>query len=119
MGGIMRGRVLQVLSAVVMVALFAGIAVAQEGETHQVASKSWFDLFKSTGLVGILLVLTSLIGTALLIQFMVNMSESKLSNPALMSEVEALITEGNVDEAFALAEQDRSYSGKVLAGALS
>jgi hypothetical protein len=50
-------------------------------EEAEVVKKSWFDLFKSTGIVGILLVITSMIGTALLIQYMVNMNEVKIGNP--------------------------------------
>ena len=46
---------LLVVSTVAMVALCVGVAFAQEGEA-EVHTKSWFDLFKSTGLVGILLV---------------------------------------------------------------
>ena len=61
----MGRRVLQVVSTVAMVALCVGVAFAQEGEA-EVHTKSWFDLFKSTGLVGILLVITSMIGTAIL-----------------------------------------------------
>ena len=114
----MRGKVQKVLGFAVMFTLFAGVAYAcQEAEEH--VKKSWFDLFKATGFVGILLVLTSLIGTALLIQFMVNFSESKLSNPALLSEVEAMLSENNVDDAFAMAQTDQTYAGKILTGALS
>ena len=39
-----------------MVGLFATMAFAQEDEP-EIVKKSWFDLFKSTGFVGILLVL--------------------------------------------------------------
>src|SRR6185295_17031425 len=91
---------------------------AQEGGETEVVRKSWFDLFKSTGLVGILLVLTSVIGTALLIQYMVNINETKLGNPTLLSEVEALLSENDVDGAFTLAQSDQSYAGKVMAGAI-
>ena len=99
--------------------LTAMVLYAQEEGPKEVERKSWFDLFKSTGIVGILLLLLSIVGTALLIQFMVNMGESKLRNPMLISEVENLLSEGNLDEAFSLAQSDPSYTGKVMAGALS
>ena len=98
----MGRRVLQVVSTVAMVALCVGVAFAQEGEA-EVHTKSWFDLFKSTGLVGILLVLTSMIGTALLIQYIVNLNEQKIGNPTLLSEVDAFLSENDLDGAFTLA----------------
>jgi biopolymer transport protein ExbB len=117
----MNRRVFQVMCAVLMVAMCFSVcyAAAQEGEgDKEVVKKSWFDLFKSTGLVGILLVLTSVIGTALLIQYLVNVNETKLGNPTLLSEVEALLSENDVDGAYTLAQSDQSYAGKVIAGAI-
>ena len=113
----MGRRVLQVVSTVAMVALCVGVAFAQEGEA-EVHTKSWFDLFKSTGLVGILLVLTSMIGTAILIQYIVNFNEQKIGNPTLLSEVDALLSENDLDGAFTLAQSDQSYAGKVISGAI-
>ena len=112
----MGRRVTQVLSVVAMVGMFATMAFAQE--EAEIVKKSWFDLFKSTGFVGILLVLTSMIGTALLIQYMVNMNEVKIGNPTLLSEVDALLSENDLDGAFTLAQSDQSYAGKVIAGAI-
>lgn len=114
----MNRRVFQAVCALMLVALCFSVAfAAQEGE-EVVIKKSWFDLFKATGLVGILLVLTSVIGTALLIQYMVNVNETKLGNPTLLSEVEALLSENDVDGAYTLAQSDQSYAGKVIAGAI-
>ena len=112
----MGRRAMQVFSVLAMVGLFVTLAYAQE-ET-EVVKKSWFDLFKSTGLVGILLLLTSMIGTALLIQYMVNLNEVKVGNPTLLSEVDALLSENDLDGAFTLAQSDQSYAGKVIAGAI-
>jgi len=113
----MNRRVLQVVSTVVMVGVMVGLALAQEGEA-EVHTKSWFDLFKSTGMVGILLVITSMIGTAILIQYIVNFNEQKIGNPTLLSEVDALLSENDLDGAFTLAQSDQSYAGKVIAGAI-
>lgn len=115
----MHRRVFTACCAMLLVAFCFTVAyAAQEGGDTEVVRKSWFDLFKSTGLVGILLVLTSIIGTALLIQYMVNINETKLGNPTLLSEVEALLSENDVDGAFTLAQSDQSYAGKVVAGAI-
>src|SRR5438093_1367398 len=115
-----RRRVFIASCAMLLVTFCFTVAYAAQeggGET-EVVRKSWFDLFKSTGFVGILLVLTSVIGTALLIQYMVNINETKLGNPTLLSEVEALLSENDVDGAFTLAQSDQSYAGKVVAGAI-
>ncbi len=116
----MSGKIWKVLGYGLVFMLMAGVAYASvEGEETEVARKSLWDLFKATGVVGILLLITSLIGTALLIQYMVSMGESKLGNPALLSEVETLLSEGNVEDAFSMAQADATYAGKVMAGALS
>ncbi|RPH49472.1 MAG: MotA/TolQ/ExbB proton channel family protein [Planctomycetota bacterium] len=114
----MNRRVLQVISVAMLFALCATMAFAQDGETTEVHSKTWWDLFKTTGIVGILLVITSMIGTALLIQYMVNFNEVKIGNPTLLSEVDALLSENDLDGAFTLAQSDQSYAGKVIAGAI-
>ena len=93
-------------------------AEAAAGEV-EVKTKSWFDLFKSTGLVGILLLGCSMVGTALLIQYLMTINQSKLDNPQLLNEVEELLGDGNLDDAFSSAEADTSYAGRILAGALA
>lgn len=113
---------LTILSDVSFKVCFVAPCAAQAAEAGgevEVQKKSWFDLFKQTGIVGILLLTCSMIGTALLIQYILTINESKLANPALLSEIETLLSEGNVDDAFAMAEADHSYAGKVLAGAIS
>jgi biopolymer transport protein ExbB len=112
----MGHRVSWVLSSVVTVGLFATVASAEDGTVA--VHKSMWDLFKSTGLVGVLLVLTSVVGTALLIQYLVNMNDVKIGNPALLSEIDALLSEDDLDGAFTLAQADRSYAGQVMAGAI-
>jgi biopolymer transport protein ExbB len=99
--------------------LFPLQAQAAEGGEGGGHGKSWFDLFKTTGVVGILLLLCSIIGTALLIQHLVTMNEANLMNTELLGEVENLLVEGNFDEAFSMAEADNTYAGKVLTGALA
>ena len=112
----MRRRFSLLLSSVVTMGILVSVASAQDGS--EVTRKSAWDLFKATGLVGVLLVLTSVIGTALLIQYLVNMNEVKIGNPALLGEVDALLAENDVDGAFTLAQADQSYAGKVMAGAI-
>jgi len=112
----MRSRKGRILATVVMLGSFAGAACAADGTG--VTQKSLWDLFRATGVVGILLVLTSMVGTALLIQYLVNLNAAKIGNPALLSEVDALLGENDVDGAYTLAQADPSYAGRVIAGAI-
>ena len=82
-------------------------------------SKSWFELFKTTGVVGLLLLTCSIIGTALLLQYLITINEQNLMNPQLVSDLEGMLGEGKIDDAYALVEEDPSYAGKVFAAALS
>ncbi|HVR75033.1 MAG TPA: MotA/TolQ/ExbB proton channel family protein [Planctomycetota bacterium] len=118
----MPRKALQFLVPLGLLLFLAGIAYSQEAAGTTEGSghgKSWFDLFKTTGFVGILLLLCSMIGTGLLIQYMLSLTEPKLGNPELLTEVEELMTDGNIDDAFTMAEADRSYAGRVLAGAIA
>jgi biopolymer transport protein ExbB len=96
--------------------LVSGVAFA--ADNPPVEPRTIWDLFKSTGVVGILLAGCSIVGTALLIQYFVNLNPDRLGNPELLAEVDSLISEGHVDEAFSLAQMDTTYAGKVMAGAL-
>jgi len=109
-------RTVQVLSTVVIFGAFAAGAFAAEG--GQVVQKTWLDLFKATGVVGVLLVLTSMVGTAILIQYLVNLNRVKIGNPALLGEIDALLGENDADGAFTLAQSDHSYAGRVMAAAI-
>ncbi len=103
------------LGLLVMVTAAAYCAEGGEAEVH---TKSWFDLFKTTGPVGVMIVILSMVGTALLIQYIVQMSNDKLGNPTLLAEVEAMLEEGQVEEAFSLANSESSYLARVVAGGL-
>ena len=120
----MPRKALQFIVAVGIVFLFmATYAYAQEaadaGADAHAHGKSWFELFKATGLVGILLLCTSMLGTGLLIQYILSITEAKLNNPELLNQVEELLNEGNAEEAYNLAESDRSFASKLMAAAIS
>ncbi|MFN0060848.1 MAG: MotA/TolQ/ExbB proton channel family protein [Planctomycetota bacterium] len=90
-----------------------------EAGTPSQHGMSWFDLFKTTGPVGVLLLITSIIGTGLLIQYMRTITETNLSNPEMLAEIEGMLTEGNYEDAMARLETDQTYAGKVLFAALN
>jgi biopolymer transport protein ExbB len=101
-----------------VVAFGATAAFASGDEEGAVEKKSWFDLFKTTGIVGILLVLTSVTGTALTIQYAVNLRQEKLGPPHLISELEQLLAEKNFEQALQICDADRSYLARIVAGAV-
>lgn len=112
----MGRRSIQVLATAVILGSLVGSGFA--AEDGAVTQRTMFELFKSTGLVGILLVITSMVGTALLIQYLVNLNRIKIGNPALLAEVDVLLSENDLDGAFALAQADQSYAAKVMAAAI-
>lgn len=98
-----------------MLCLFATTAVAQEGEGK---TKSLLELFKTTGPVGWLMVLCSVIGTTLVIEHMVNLRREKLAPDVLAGDLEALINEEQYDEAVELCEQNDGYLSRLISSAL-
>jgi biopolymer transport protein ExbB len=107
------------LPALFLTFLVAGLAHAQVDEASQAAhGKSWYDLFKTTGVVGWMLLACSIIGTSLLTQFLMTMNKKKLSNSQLLTDVEDLLSSGSLDQAIGLVEGDGSYTGRVLFGSL-
>ena len=116
----MSRRMLQCSLVLGLLCFSAGLTLAADegGEAAAPVGKSWFELFKSTGVVGVLLVSCSIIGTSLLIQYLLTITEAKLGNPQLLSDVGELLEQGNFDDAYATAEADTTYAGRVLTGAL-
>jgi len=112
----MGRRTIQVLATALILGALAGQGFAGEGGAA--VQKTWYELFKATGVVGVMLVITSMVGTALLIQYLVNMNQLKIGNPALLNEVDALLGENDVDGAFTLLQADHSYAAKVMAAAI-
>ena len=116
----MNRKTMQVLLTIYSTISMAGILLGAgetpaEGGGH---GKSLIDLFLTTGIVGWMLLGCSMIGTGLLIQFLFSITKSKLGNPKLLEEVDALLATGNIEESLQLADDDSSYAAKVVHGAL-
>ncbi len=77
--------------------------MAQELEGQ---NKSAMELFQSTGLVGWMMVLVSMTGTALVIEHLVNIRREKLAPTPLAQDLQALIEEEQYDEAVELCDQE-------------
>src|SRR6185295_10625686 len=92
-----------------------GVASAQEGEK---AHKTALELFEATGWVGWLMLGVSITGTTLALQYMVSITREKLAPTELAEELEALMAEGNYDEAVELCEADGGYLATIVADGL-
>jgi biopolymer transport protein ExbB len=108
-----RRRVL--LLAALSFVVFAGAAMAQELEGQ---NKSAMELFQSTGLVGWMMVLVSMTGTALVIEHLVNIRREKLAPTPLAQDLQALIEEEQYDEAVELCDQEGGYLSNLVGAAL-
>lgn len=111
-----RKWIVPVLMITFFVALF-GLEMAYAAEPAHNANegkKTVWELFKSTGIVGIVLVLLSVVGTALSIQYGVELQEKNVLPPYLVQEIDQLIEEEDYEGAATLCEKGDSYFAKIL-----
>jgi biopolymer transport protein ExbB len=99
-----------VLSSVAMAAEEGG-----EGGAHK---KTLLELFETTGPVGWLMLVTSVIGTTLTLQYIVSITREKLAPTELAEELEALMSEGNYDEAIELCDSEGGYLATIVGDGL-
>jgi biopolymer transport protein ExbB len=99
-----------VLGADAALAQHAGAAPAAEGG----GKKTLWELFKSTGVVGIVIVLLSVAGTAMCIQNGMELREMNVLPPYLVQEIDQLVEEEDYEGAAALCEKGDSYFAKIL-----
>jgi len=99
-----------------LIFLLASTAAAmQEGEGH---TKSWLELFETTGPVGYLMLGCSIVGTTLVIEHIVSLRREKIAPSVLAGDLEALINEEQYDEAIELADENPCYLANVISSAL-
>lgn len=104
------------LAAVMLIAM-TGAAFAQD-DPHAKPGKTLLELFQTTGPVGYLLVGTSMAGTALVIEHIVNIKREKYAPPEFLDEMRELIDQGQYDDAIAAADAEGGYMGSLLGAAL-
>jgi biopolymer transport protein ExbB len=113
-------KIMQVGALLLLVFSLTGLVAAQEeggGDPHE-NTKTLLELFETTGWVGWLMVVTSVAGTTLTLQYAVSITREKLAPTELADEVEALMSEGNYDEAIELCDADGSYLATIVADGL-
>jgi biopolymer transport protein ExbB len=103
------------LCVVVLASLAMGAEDEPAGGHHK---KTMFELFQATGFVGWLMVVTSVIGTTLTLQYIVSITREKLAPTELAEELEALMSEGNYDEAIELCDSDGGYLATIVGDGL-
>jgi biopolymer transport protein ExbB len=106
----------------VLVIFFMAITVvfAQEGgaEASEQGTKSVFTLFKNTGFVGILLLIASVSGLALTIQYTVNIKEEKLVPQPLVAQIEELLAAQDIEGAHQVCQSNNNYFCNIVGGGL-
>ena len=102
-----------VLSSLAMAAQ-EGAAPA-EGGPHK---KTVLELFEATGFVGWMMVATSVIGTTLTLMYIASITRERLAPTELAEELEALMSEGNYDEAVELCDSDGGYLATIVGDGL-
>jgi biopolymer transport protein ExbB len=98
--------------------LTTGFAFAQEGADPHSGGKSWLELFQATGLVGWMLLLVSIVGTALVIEHLTSIRRDKIAPPDLVDELDALIEGENYKEAIELCDDEKGYLSNLIGNAL-
>lgn len=106
--------------AFVLIALAAsgGVLLAQEAADPHAGGKSWLELFQSTGIVGYLLLMVSIAGTALVIEHSSSIRREKIAPPELVDELEALIEAEQYKEAIEVCDDDKGYLANLIGNAL-
>ena len=108
-------RPYKTVGAAALTLLLLASAASAQGEGSK---KSWFQLFKTTGFVGYLMLTCSVVGTTLVIEHIVNLRREKVAPSILAGDLEALINEEQYDEAVELCDQEGGYLANLIGSAL-
>jgi len=101
------------LVAFVLVLMGTGTAFAEEAHSGS-GKKTLWELFRATGVVGIVIVLLSVAGVALSIQNGMELREQNVLPPYLVQEIDQLVEEEDYEGAASLCEKGDSYFAKIL-----
>lgn len=83
------------------------------------AEASLIDLFKAGGFVGYFITLVSVACMGLTIEHIVNIKRDKLVPPAIVAELEALVDNGQYEDAIALCNANPSFFTNIIGPTLS
>lgn len=105
------------VGAMLMLLVFGFLAVPAHAEAPK-GDRTMMDLFAATGWVGVLMVITAIIGTVLLILYLIEIRMDKLAPPTLTKDISEAIDEGDLDKALEVSMSERCYFGQIMAGGL-
>jgi biopolymer transport protein ExbB len=108
------------LLLVAVALILAQTCFAEEATAGGVAKgkKSWFDLFKQTGPVGVLLLLLSICGFALVIEHVVNLRQDKIAPPDLYAQLDEALETGDTERAYEACQARDTYLARVVKAGL-
>jgi biopolymer transport protein ExbB len=106
-----------ILFALALIAL-TSVAMAQDAAAPVAKKQTWWELFEHTGPVGWMMVITSMAGTAFVIEHLVNVRREKLAPTPLAQDLQALIEEEQYEEAIELCDQEGGYLSNLVGSAL-
>ena len=104
------------MTAFAAVVMLSGLALASDGAPK----KSWLELFQTTGPVGYMMVITSMTGTALLIEHFVNvrMDKPHMAPADVASSLQSLVEEEKYEDALEMCESQPGYLTNLVGAAL-
>ncbi|MFB3065006.1 MAG: MotA/TolQ/ExbB proton channel family protein [Planctomycetota bacterium] len=105
--------------ALVVMFLTAGPALAQGDTASSKDETSWIEAYIGAGgWIGYVIVLTSVVSLALIIEHVVNVKRDKIVPPQLVDEIEALFENEEYQEALELCESEPNFLTNVLSAGL-
>lgn len=123
----MSTKYLAVTVAVTLIVIVFGVCcLGYAGQVEDAAAqiagskqKTFWELLKAGGTVGWGIVLSSVVSLAFCIEHFVNVRRDKIAPPDIVGELEALIDEGQIDEAVNLCESERTFLTNIMGAALA
>ena len=112
---------LRALPTVAAFSLAAAPLFAQDAATTVTDSPSGsaFDVFRKSGVIGILIVVLSIVALAVIIENMVSLKRDKLAPPELIDEIQALFDDGQYQEAMELCENEPTFFTRICGAGIS
>jgi biopolymer transport protein ExbB len=95
------------------------VATAAPTLAQSKSEKSFSDVFKDAGPVGLVIMLLSVVALALIIENIVSLKRDKLAPPELIDEVQALFEEEKFQEAMELCEDEPGYFTRVCGAGIA
>lgn len=92
--------------------------LAQEDAPAQVEESLFKLIFRAGGVIGMIIIGMSVVGVALIVEHAINVTRDKLAPPEAIEELEGLLDNNNVQEAYDFCEQNPGYLTNVMAAAL-